>query len=314
MSIYSVDASEYQGNIDWKSVKASGVDYAILRILKKDGSVDKTFETNYANARSAGMKVGVYRFCYAGSIDQSVKEAVATVNTLNGRSLDLPIFYDVEGGALESISSAKAVTDIVLPFLQTVENNTDYKIGIYTSDDWYKRKLDVTRLLNYDFWIAKYGKDTGVLNESIKPSMDMSGWQFTSKAKVNGIAGNVDKSIFYKDYAVSSYHKVGWEKQPNGTYKFYLSPTKYVSNDWYKDGDKWYWFDQSGTMVTDVWYMYKTKWYYLGPDGAMVTDLQHINGQWYYFYKDGDMATNPVVFTPDENGALRFPGLIKGLI
>lgn len=58
-------------------------------------------------------------------------------------------------------------------------------------------------------------------------------------------------------------------------------------------------------------YQYKGSWYYLGPDGAMLKGLQTINGKWYYLDQDGRMATDPIVLTPDQDGALQYPGLAK---
>ena len=56
--------------------------------------------------------------------------------------------------------------------------------------------------------------------------------------------------------------------------------------------------------------MYKDKWYYLGADGAMLTGLQNIDGKYYFLNPDGDMATEPITLTPDDNGALHYPGMI----
>lgn len=104
----------------------------------------------------------------------------------------------------------------------------------------------------------------------------------------------------------------GWQ-QENGGWRFYLKDGsgKYVSNDWYKDRDLWYWFDGAGFMVHEVWYQYKGSWYYLGSDGAMLEGIQTINGKWYYLDRTGRMATEPVVLTPDQDGVLHYPGLAK---
>ena len=104
--------------------------------------------------------------------------------------------------------------------------------------------------------------------------------------------------------------KTGWQ-QENGGWRFYLKDGsgKYVSNDWYKDGNLWYWFDGAGMMVSNTWYQYKGSWYYLGSDGAMVKGLQTIGGKWYYMDTEGRMATRPVTLTPEQDGALKYPGL-----
>ena len=109
---------------------------------------------------------------------------------------------------------------------------------------------------------------------------------------------------------VANQVKTGWQQEDSG-WRFYSrdGSGKHVTNAWYEDNGKWYWFDGAGKMVHDVWYQYKGSWYYLGSDGAMVKGLQTIGGKWYYMDTEGRMATKPVVLTPDQNGALKYPGL-----
>ena len=64
-----------------------------------------------------------------------------------------------------------------------------------------------------------------------------------------------------------------------------------------------------GLMVINTWYQYKGSWYYLGSDGAMVKGQQTIDGKWYIMDEDGKMVTEPVILTPDQDGALHWPGL-----
>lgn len=120
------------------------------------------------------------------------------------------------------------------------------------------------------------------------------------------------KGYCYIDYDVVEEQpkKSGWY-QEDGGWRFYLGNTgDCVRDAWYKDGEKWYWFRNDGLMVHDVWYSYNGNWYYLGSDGAMKTGLQTIDGKWYYLNEDGTMATEPVLLTPDDNGALQYPGLL----
>ena len=41
-----IDVSSYQGLVDWKKVKTSGIEGAILKIIRKDLSPDNQFEAN----------------------------------------------------------------------------------------------------------------------------------------------------------------------------------------------------------------------------------------------------------------------------
>ena len=65
-------------------------------------------------------------------------------------------------------------------------------------------------------------------------------------------------------------------------------------------------------MITNTWYKYKGEWYYLGPDGAMCkSQLVENSGKIYAVDADGKMITKPVTLTPDQDGALQWPGLAR---
>lgn len=105
--------------------------------------------------------------------------------------------------------------------------------------------------------------------------------------------------------------KSGWAEE-NGGWRFYLGNTgDYVANDWYKDGDYWYWFDAAGMMVHNDW---KTgsdgKWYYLQENGAMAKDQWVIwKHELYRLKEDGSMFEGCVCLETDEKGALKFPDM-----
>ena len=103
----------------------------------------------------------------------------------------------------------------------------------------------------------------------------------------------------------------GWHKRTDGAWSFYLGNSgEPVRNAWYLDADdKWYWFDGAGRMVHDTWYRYQDSWYYMGPDGSMVKGQATVGGKWYILGKDGKLLMEPVMLTPDQNGALTYPGL-----
>lgn len=120
---------------------------------------------------------------------------------------------------------------------------------------------------------------------------------------------------FKKDVAakmVKAENESGWCEEGGG-WRYYNGDTgDCVRNNWVKDIDgKWYWFDGAGRMVTNTWYQYKEDWYYLRSDGSMAKGLQESGGKWYYMNLDGKMVTESVTLTPDQDGALRYPGLTE---
>ncbi len=193
----AIDVSSYQDNIDWKRVKRSGINYAILRGVIKNGSLDSTFEKNYSNAIQNGIKIiGVYQFSYALNEDVAKNDAINMIRKLNGKNID--IWLDLEWSKQRKLGKNK-VTSIAKTYISTCKE-LGYKCNIYSNLDWYRNVYDATELKNLGckFWIARYpAQDTGIIKENLKPNIGEFMWQYSSKGSVDGILGNVDMNIIY---------------------------------------------------------------------------------------------------------------------
>jgi hypothetical protein len=100
----------------------------------------------------------------------------------------------------------------------------------------------------------------------------------------------------------------GWVQASDGWMYFNGDTGLSVRDGWVKDQNKWYWFNAAGIMVTNTWYQYNNAWYYLGPDGAMCqSQLVENSGKIYAVDADGKMITQPIILTPNDDGALRSP-------
>jgi len=197
-STFGIDVSRHNGKIDWNAVKASGVDYVIIRCGYRGSSTgvlieDQNFRTNIKGATAAGLKVGVYVFSQAINEVEAVKEASLAVSLVKGYNLTYPIFIDTEssGGRADKIDKATR-TAVVNAFCQTVAS-AGYKPGIYASKTWFEDKLNMGAIGNYKIWLAQYSPAP-----TYKGRYDM--WQYTSKGKISGISGNVDLNYSYLGY------------------------------------------------------------------------------------------------------------------
>ena len=141
-----------------------------------------------------------------------------------------------------------------------------------------------------------------------KPHFQLPDWG-SSTSGIKNVYRNPEE--FMKTWYLE-HIPVGWKKEDGG-WRFYYRDGRgrYVRNDWYCDNGVWYLFDGAGHMVTDTWYRYKNHWYYLGEDGSMRTGQITVDGKWYCLDLEGRMMTEPVVLTPDQNGALWMPGIAK---
>lgn len=190
-AVKCIDISTWQGhNVDFNKIKSDGINYVILRAGygKEVSQKDDTFETNYAKAKTAGLKVGVYWFSYAMSPSDAIKEANACLYCLENKQLDMPVYFDLEyQPALTGLSNS-TLTQMCLDFCKTIEDN-GYDSGVYSSASVYSWQLDRDKIANnYSIWNAEW-------NSYYSVPCDV--WQYSEKGQVNGISTRVDMSYIY---------------------------------------------------------------------------------------------------------------------
>ena len=197
MEIRGIDVSAWQGKIDWKTVADYGMGFAILRITEAGNVIDSYFEQNFSECRKYNIPVGAYKYSYAMTVAEIQSEAKKVVEVLNGRKLQYPVWLDLEWNNQRSLG-AEQIHKLAEAF-EKIITAAGYKFGIYCNVDWYLNVI-CSHLKKYDFWIARYpASDNGTLQERLRPDFGV-GWQYSSKAKIPGISGLVDRNVFYKDY------------------------------------------------------------------------------------------------------------------
>ena len=189
---------------------------------------------------------------------------------------------------------------------QSVDKKYGPKVDKYSKYEWNQNEFDA--LVSFAYNIGSIDGLTASGSRSKEEIADKIPAYNKAGGKV--LSGLTKRRQEERTLFITPVKREGWVKE-EGHWRFYDNSGNYVRNDWYQDGDKWYWFNGAGFMVSNTWYQYKGSWYYLGPDGAMFKGLQAIDGKWYYMDEDGRMATKPVVLTPDQDGALHYPGLAK---
>ena len=191
-----IDVSKFQGSINWSQVKASGVDFAIIRVGYRgygSGALveDSQFRANIQGASSAGIPVGLYFYSQAVNEEEAVEEASMVLSLCGGYRLSYPIYYDTEhvaGGRANGISR-ETRTACAVAFCETIRN-AGYSAGVYSYASWFYNSLSYANISKYSIWIAQY-RDTLDFKYSYKI------WQYSSKGRVPGISANVDMNIAY---------------------------------------------------------------------------------------------------------------------
>lgn len=195
-----IDVSKYQPSINWSSVKASGINYVIIRCGYRGSSTgvlveDPYFKSHIKGAKAAGLKVGIYFFTTAVSEAEAVEEASMVAYLCNGYGIDYPVFMDCEpsGRAGYNSMSASQRTAIIKAFCNTIRS-AGYTPGVYANKNWLTEKINAGELSGYKIWLAQYNPD----GPTYSGRYDL--WQYTSKGKVNGISGYTDMNKSYLGY------------------------------------------------------------------------------------------------------------------
>ena len=191
-----IDVSTYNGDIDWNSVKASGINYAMIRVGYRGYEtarlvLDKRFHSNMSQATAAGIKVGAYIVTQAVDTTEAVEEASFIVSACSEYNISLPLAIDVESagngsGRGDKISSSQR-TAVINAFAQTVRS-CGYSAILYANKDWMNNRIYAGNV-GCSVWLAQY-------NSKCTYTGPFTMWQFTEKARVNGISGNVDMSAW----------------------------------------------------------------------------------------------------------------------
>ena len=200
--VYGIDVSYYQGNIDWKKVKNSGVEFVIIRVgYRGYGSAgtlveDPKFKTYLDGATKAGLKVGVYFYTQAITTAEAQAEAKFVLDRIKGYSLQMPVYYDIESvdydtGRLDSAGLSKAQkTALCTAFCDTIIKS-GYSAGVYANYTWLNYYIDGAGLgRKYPIWLAHYTSNT-----NYDQRMDM--WQYSGSGTVSGISAYTDVNVWY---------------------------------------------------------------------------------------------------------------------
>ena len=193
-----IDVSEFQNTVNWKLVKADGIDFVIVRVggrLMQSGTIfeDKRFHENVQGALAAGLKVGVYFFSQAITEEEGLEEAEFVLSLIKDYDLDMPVVMDWErlGGtdARTYGVGADKVTAAALAFCGKVEE-AGYTPMIYMNSYCGYTKFDLRDLTHVELWFAEY-EDV----PSFRYHFTM--WQYSAEGRVKGINGNVDMNLYF---------------------------------------------------------------------------------------------------------------------
>ena len=211
-NMFGVDVSKWQGAIDWKTAKANGVKFAMIKCgqgkptngtnkYKEMPFTDSMFVQNVTNAYAAGIYVGTYWYFTATTEAETLQEVNYYINAMKPykSKIKFPCAIDIEEDGLHGNTNYKTRNTKLVKLFCDKLKVAGYTPAIYTNDNYLTYYLNYNELKSYDLWYARW--------TTTKPTKysDMAMWQNSSRGKIKGINGDVDTNYCYKDYVKPNY-------------------------------------------------------------------------------------------------------------
>ena len=184
-----IDVSSWQGDIDWKKVKEAGCDFAFIRVGYQNGrngeiSEDKYFKANIENAISNNIKVGIYFYSCAQTIEETQEQAKWTIEKIKSYNISLPVAFDWEewNSFADYKLSFYGISKLADAFINVCKDN-GYDGILYSSKNYLETIWHQELFPN--IWLAQYA-NTATYNKSYNY------WQMCNTGRIDGIKGDVD--------------------------------------------------------------------------------------------------------------------------
>ena len=182
------DVSEHQGKINWEKLVGK-IPGAIIRIgygndIKSQDDIYAAY--NMGECRRLGIPFAVYIYSHAKNLSMIQSEINHTKRVCKGFQ---PVSYWLDLEERSCSTFWRTAADVW-------RDAFGKQAGVYCWQWGFEQKIKSGMR-----WIAAYGANTGKPDKAYKPTIPMDAWQFTSRAILSGIRGNVDLSEWYSDFA-----------------------------------------------------------------------------------------------------------------
>lgn len=192
--IHGVDVSKWQGQIDWRALKASGVKFAFIKATEGGDHVDERFAQNWEGAKAAGVAYGAYHFVYW--CRPASEQAAWFQQHIPADPNALPPVLDVEWNAYSRTCPGRISPELarrkIAIMLEALQKHTGKRPIIYTDITFNKDVLE-GHFQEYPFWVRSTAADPK-MRYADRP---WAIWQYTTTGRLPGIRGNVDRNTFH---------------------------------------------------------------------------------------------------------------------
>ena len=152
------------------------------------------FHENIQGALDAGLKVGVYFFSQAITVEEALEEADYILKRIKSYDITMPVVFDWEYISAEARTAnmdRETLTACYVAFCDRIAE-AGYTPMSYFNTYQARDLMDLTQLEDYPFWLALYSS-----RMTFPYRIEM--WQYTDSGTVPGIEGKVDINLYFVD-------------------------------------------------------------------------------------------------------------------
>lgn len=187
--VFGFDVSQFQGEINWKLIDSVEgkfpLRFVFIRATAGNDKEDSRFDENWEAAKKHNFIRGAYH--YYRPNENSIEQAENFIKTVKLKKGDFPPVLDIE--KLPKNQSIDSLKVGLKRWLKKIDEHYKVRPIIYTGEKYYNDFLRED-FPEYTFWVANYN----FFVEEIKD--DWLFWQFTEKARIDGINERVDINIY----------------------------------------------------------------------------------------------------------------------
>lgn len=191
--VHGVDVSRWQYDIDWKTLRTRGANFAFIKSTEGGDHLDPKFRENWKAAGEAGVPRGAYHFFYWCRVAE--EQADWFIRNVPKEKGALPPVIDVEWNNHSKNCPRRPSRQVVLEkmrvFMKKVEAHYGQKPIIYTAPDFYEDNLQ-GQFKGYTFWLRSVAAHPKVRY----PNRDFVFWQYSGTGKAKGVNTHIDLNVF----------------------------------------------------------------------------------------------------------------------
>lgn len=198
------DLSYHNGVVNIKRIRDAGCGRILLRFGYGKNNVDEKYIVNAQACYNLNVPSGGYWFSYAYNKLMSNNEADFACDQADKFWKRCVVAHDFEYDSVryartKGVEITKEMsTDMAIAFLKRVKERGHIP-AVYTNRDYIRNYYDMERITKevgpVYVWYARYINNLPA-SEQIIPDI----WQYTSKARIDGVNGNVDMNKFYTNF------------------------------------------------------------------------------------------------------------------